>query len=813
MDITERMTEHLKGALKNAITMATRQGYSIVYPEHLLLGLLNERGSIAGELLYKYGCNKKSLLTFILRHAKHKNLKPVAQFAKPSAQCIEKAVLIGAKHSHVLIGTEHLLLALLEQKDRSVIRAVESTKIDHKELAAYVRVILKSISKFQDFQDAVAMTTDTPHAMPHTHAPSATPTKGATLAQYARDLTSEKTQESIDPIIGRHEEIERLIHILCRKTKNNPLLIGDPGVGKTAIVEGLAQRIMQGKVPAVLQGKRILGLDLGLLIAGTVYRGEFESRFKAIMQEIKSNPSLIVFIDEVHTIVGAGATSGSMDAANLIKPALSRGEMRCIGATTHEEYKKHIEHDPALDRRFGKIQISEPTADKTLNILEGIRDSYEQYHNVSITDEALKAAIDGAHRHFPSLFFPDKAIDLVDEAAAAAASLAPADPQYKKRTALEQELALVVQNKANAVASEDFEQALSLKEKEAKMRAALAKITKKKPRITKSQSTITATDIAKVISRRTGTSVAAMQQDRTEQIPAIAAHLNEHIVGQAAARAHIITTIQKGMLGLHTTTRPMASFVFVGPSGSGKTHTAKHIAQAVYGSADNCITIDMSEYKESYSVSKLIGSPAGYVGYREQTSLTDRIKRQPFSVLLFDEIDKAHPDVHNLFLQMLDTGKLTDATGKSIDLSHTIIILTTTAGADRLSGGGIGFTNTTTPKSAVRKALEDVLRSEILNRIDHCIVFNPLTKTDLAAITRRAISAYTEKIKSHGITVHIEDSLIEWIARSAIHSPQMGRTVYTIIDSQVLPLITQRILDGTVSTATLRHDGKTILCE
>jgi ATP-dependent Clp protease ATP-binding subunit ClpC len=813
MQVTDRMTTHLRSTLRSAMTIATRQGFALVYPEHLLLGLLTTRGSIGCELLRKHEADRKAVLTAALRHRKHKIKKEIPAFSKDARHCIERAFFLASQHNHVSIGTEHLLLAMLENPNPAVADAVKKLHLDVKELIAYLHMVLRSTSKFQEITATLLSNTHNITPSEHSHANDANmlgapdmmiPKKKRalqTLEQYGRELTSTKTQATLDPVIGRDAEVERMIQLLCRKTKNNPLLVGDPGVGKTAIVEGLAQRIVQHRIPPILEHKRIFSLDLSLMIAGTVYRGEFESRIKQLIEEVRSNPDIILFIDEMHTIVGAGATSGSLDAANIIKPALARGELRCIGATTYQEYKKHIEPDPAFDRRFGKIIIDEPSIDATRDILQGLKSAYEEYHNVRITDEAIAAAIEGAARHIPEFFFPDKAIDLIDEASAAAATQHPRNPAIAKLAEITQALSVIDAQKKEAVTQEDYERALHLKSDEEDLLAHRDTLTTRS-KMRGAARTINSSDILRVLTTRTGSPVAMDSMHLPTRMHTIRTTLTDNIIGQEAARTHIMHTLEKGILGLQTRKRPLAVLLFIGPSGTGKTHTAKSIAQAVYGDEKHLITIDMSEYRESYSISKLLGAPAGYIGYREQTSLTDRIRRAPHSVLLFDEIDKAHPDVHNLFLQMVDEGAITDATGRRIDLSRSIIVMTAAAGSE-MSASPLGFGTTaaanTTADASFHHRLKDVFRSEFLYRLDAIVPFVPLTRDDLRAIATRELTKYKERMAHLGFTLTLEESVLDWIADRAIHSPQMGRTVYTIIESEIIPMLTSRMLEGTAS--------------
>ncbi|MBI4090387.1 MAG: ATP-dependent Clp protease ATP-binding subunit, partial [Candidatus Kerfeldbacteria bacterium] len=675
-DIINKFTTHLKNTLQHAAALALELNNRFINPEHLLYGLAESKGGIAFEILNRAGFNINRLKSSIRERndttASRLSISDL-RFSLPAKRALEKAVLIASQYEHKYVGTEHLLWGILEINDTTIEKVVMEHNLNPKETKQHLQLVLRSTSKFPDISGFFEGVRDSePTVAPATRDRQ----KANALDFFATDLTNVTLQKKIDPVIGREREIERLIHILARRTKNNPVLIGDPGVGKTAIVEGLAKKIMKREVPDALLNKRILTLDLALVVAGTIYRGEFESRLKQIIDELKADPNIILFIDELHTIVGAGSASGSMDAANILKPALAKGTIRVIGATTLDEYKKHIEGDAALERRFQPIFVSEPSAEETVTILKGIRQNYEKYHRVSISDEALTAAVDLSERYIQDKFLPDKAIDLVDEAASKVKVEAKGTANGRKIRLLEDELQSVRAKKQQAVSHEDFDHALTLKTQEAMLETKLEKLRQREFRaLPPNVGAIGQREVAEVVARITGvplTDVVKVERDRLLNLEKL---LKEKIVGQDEAIHAIADAIRRSRAGLANPNRPIGSFIFLGPSGVGKTETAKEIARRVFGDENALIRIDMSEFGESFNVSKLIGAPAGYVGYREGNKFTDQVKHRPYSVVLFDEIEKAHPDVFNILLQVLEDGHLTDATGKRVNFKNTIIVM------------------------------------------------------------------------------------------------------------------------------------------
>jgi ATP-dependent Clp protease ATP-binding subunit ClpC len=584
---------------------------------------------------------------------------------------------------------------------------------------------------------------------------------------FATNLTAEELQKDIDPVVGRDAEIERLIHILCRRTKNNPILLGDPGVGKTAIVEGFAKRILQGDVPDLLLNKKVYNLDLGILIAGTIYRGEFEARLRQVIEEVINNPDIILFIDEIHNIVGAGSNQGTMDAANILKPALARGTIRCIGATTPGEFKKYIESDPALERRFQPIFVKEPSLEDTIKIIEGIKSNYEHYHSVHITSEAITKAVELADRYITNKFLPDKAIDLIDETAAAKRITIKMQVWQNKLVKIKQKLEKVILAKERAASLDKFSEAVKLKDEEEKLRAEMKRIEKNgKAKKIKILATVNPVDVYQQIARITGSSPTELLLDEPEQFDKLTQKIKERIVGQDHVVETVTKLIRQAKLGLSHPERPLASFLFVGESGVGKTELSKALAQLLYPGTDALIKLDMTEFNESFGVSKLLGSPAGYIGYKESNQFTDRIKMNPYCVVVFDEIDKAHRDVMKLLLQILENGEITDSTGRKVSLKHAIIVLTTSLGAEEAKRGGIGFDehSTTIQSPEVFKHLLEKLKThfspEVINRIDRVCVFKTLTHDDLLHLAELEIKKFNDRLKNYHTAITIDkDSL------------------------------------------------------
>ena len=648
-----------------------------------------------------------------------------------------------------------------------------------------------------------------------------------TLNQFGTDLTKRAAEGKLDPVIGRKEEIERVIQILSRRTKNNPCLIGEPGVGKTAVVEGLAEKIIAEDVPEMLKSKRVVSLDIASMVAGAKYRGDFEERIKKCLEEVKKAGDVILFIDEVHTIVGAGSAEGAVDAANILKPLLARGEVQVIGATTLNEYRKYIEKDSALERRFSPVNVGEPSLEETMQILKGIRDKYEAHHNVKITDEAIKASVELSTRYINDRFLPDKAIDLVDEAASRVKMRIYTQPESIKK--LEDKITELDKDKEDAIRSQDFEKAAKLRDKVKEEKEKLAKEKEKwHNKNTKSVTTLTEEDIAEVVSSWTGVPVQKLTQSENEKLKNLETILHQRVVGQNEAIEAIAKAIRRGRVGLKDPNRPIGSFLFLGPTGVGKTELSKALAEALFGNENAMIRVDMSEYMEPHSISKLIGSPPGYVGFDEGGQLTEKIRRKPYSVILFDEVEKAHPDVMNMLLQILDDGRLTDAQGRTVNFKNTVIIMTSNIGARMITDKNtLGFSASTNQKEEAQKEYENIkkdvmgelkkqFRPEFINRIDEIIVFHKLTDDDVKQIIDIMLNQLQKRMKEQNIELEIDDSVKELIAKKGVDTNYGARPLKRAIQSVLEDRIAEEILDGNIKQnkeARVLAENETLLIQ
>lgn len=811
-EIFKKFTNHLKNALKIAGTLAKEKKGNKVEPIDLLHGILMQPGSLAAEILHKSGLAEKPSAFAEDNESTHIITIELSQTAQ---KIITKTLNLAFEHRHLYVGTEHLLMAILLSPDVEVVSLLKDKNISAKKLKDHIAAVLKSTSHFSDLTDMFSELLDSRPAQPEMKILPGLPTSGdekhSLLELFTTDLTDAKVQKRIDPVIGRQAEIERLIQILSRRNKNNPLLLGDPGVGKTAIVEGLAKKITSSDVPSVLAKKKILSLDLGLMIAGTMYRGEFESRLKNILEEIKNNPNLLVFIDEIHNIIGAGSTSGgTMDAANLIKPALARGEIRCIGATTQSEYHKYIESDPALERRFQTIQINEPAPSEVHKILIGLKKYYEDFHQVKISDESIATAVELSIRYIPDKFLPDKTIDLIDEAASRLKINRQAHPWQKDIAARQEKINELTNKKNQAIAQENYDQAIKIKTEEALLRKNILELKEKIASSRIAKPTITSQDIAMVVSQITGIPLSYLTESTDQKIITLEKRINRQLIGQPEAVDALMSVIKRAQLGLSDTNRPIGSFLFLGPSGVGKTEMAKVLAREYFGDEKTLIRIDMSEFTESFNISKLIGAPAGYVGYREGGKITDAVRRRPYSVVLFDEMEKAHADVFNLLLQILDEGTLTDAEGRKINFRHTIIILTSNIASEKFNEqASFGFSETNDRqknsfgqlKKQVINELEDYFRPELINRLDKIIVFNPLTNQELKKIVRLKLNDLTRRLKNKKINLEITGSAVNFIANHSF-APNKGareikRNIASLIEQPLAnKLMNQEIKDS-----------------
>ena len=802
LNIFQKFSTHSRNVIKKAFDFALALGERQVTPKHLLLALSQQTGSIAAQILAKAKVQPHELKTELSQVSANQSAVTQVGLAPETKKLLEKAVLIASLNRHKYIGTEHLLASILSQKDSGVMEFFKQKNVDFIDLQRQVETILNSTSKFPDLGNAVNYPSDAEREADF-FKPSAglNVNQSSALEIFAVNLTDPLTQKKIDPVIGREEEINRLIQILCRRNKNNPLLLGDPGVGKTAIVEGLAKKISQRQIPPILAEKIIYQLDLSLVVAGTSFRGEFENRLKQIILEVKKNPNIILFIDEIHNIIGAGSATGSMDAANILKPALARGEIRCLGATTLEDYKKYIESDPALERRFQPILINQPSIQKTIEILRGIKNNYEFYHQVKISDEAIINAAKLADRYLVDRFLPDKAIDLIDEAAAAVKIKESVNFNNQEISLWENQLKEIEAKKREAVTNEKFNFALKIQKQEKEildqLKAARQKLTAEK----KISQEITKKDIIQIISRITGIPLDDLLLEEKKRLINLEKLLAKKIIDQDDALKSVAEFIRRARTGITDARRPIGSFIFLGPSGVGKTELAKILAEVVFGSPQALVKIDMSEFAESFNISKLIGAPAGYVGYKEGAKLTDAVKRRPYIVVLFDEIEKAHHQVYNLLLQILEDGFLTDATGKIINFKNTIIIMTSNLGSDKFVKQQIlGFEEKNQNSSQsnqgwqeiqddVLKKLEEKFPPEFLSRVDKTIVFRPLNQNAIGQIAQLQLQQLTTRLNQQNLSLEIAPEVAKIIGRLSFN-PKIGaravrKNIIELIESQI----------------------------
>ena len=792
-------TEKASKALNNALESACSLGHTYVGSEHILLGLLRESTGVAAGVLQQRNITadviEQKLVETVGRGVPTR-LTP-NDFTPRSKRILELAVVEARQLGHNYVGTEHILMAILKENDSYAVRFLAEQGASPRELYNDCLSALGS--------DGAAAERGGRAGEPGRAAgdgKSNTPT----LDQFGRDLTKLAGDDTLDPVIGRDVEIQRVVQILSRRTKNNPCLIGEPGVGKTAIAEGLAQRIVSGEVPETLKDRRVVSIDIGSMIAGTKYRGDFEERIKTALEEVKKAGNVILFIDELHTIIGAGAAEGAVDAANILKPALARAEIQVVGATTIDEYRKHIEKDAALERRFQPVMVDEPTEEDSVRILKGLRDKYEAHHKIKITDAAINAAVNLSTRYIADRFLPDKAIDLIDEAASRArikVHTAPPDVKH-----LEDELKRIAEEKEAAITGQDFEAAAALRDKEKTLREQVERSNAEwKNKAAAEKGEIGAEEIAEIVSQWTGIPVAQLTEAESERLLRIEDELHRRVVGQDEAVTAVAKAIRRGRAGLKDPKRPIGSFIFLGPTGVGKTELCKALAESLFGDENAMVRLDMSEYMEKHTVSRLVGSPPGYVGYDEGGQLTEKIRRKPYSVVLFDEIEKAHPDVFNMLLQILEDGILTDAQGRRVDFKNAVIIMTSNVGARLITEqkSSLGFNaadgedrDEAQIKESVLGELKRTFRPEFLNRVDDIIVFHKLTPENIRQITALMLSQLTARLDKLGVAISFTDALVAHLADAGFDKVYGARPLRRAIQTQVEDLLSEQLLEGKV---------------
>ena len=794
-----KFTNSAEIALEIANEIAAKLGHNYIGTEHLLYGLVEEANGVASKVLANQGITSAEVLKEIEdliginEEASITDIDAIG-FTPRTKRVIENAFMEARRLNSQYIGTEHLLVGIMREGDSVAVRIMMDLNVNPQKL---YNEIVKTINETDSKEQGAKRGSNRGSF-------NSTPT----LNQYGSDLTKRATEGKLDPVIGRSTEIDRVIQILSRRTKNNPCLIGEPGVGKTAIAEGLAEKIVAGDVPETLKNKRVVSVDISSMVAGAKYRGDFEERIKKSLDEVRKAGDVILFIDEIHTIVGAGSAEGAVDAANILKPLLARGEIQVIGATTTNEYRKYIEKDAALERRFSPVTVEEPSEEDAIKILEGLRDKYEAHHNVKITDDAIKAAVDLSIRYVNDRYLPDKAIDLIDEAASKVKMQSYTKPDSIKK--LEEEIEKVNKEKEEAIATQNFEKAAKLRDKQRTKKEKLEEEQVKwKDGNTKNVITLNKENIAEVIARWTGIPAYKITETESDKLRHLEENLHKRVIGQNEAVSAVAKAIRRGRVGLTDPNRPTGSFLFLGPTGVGKTELAKALAEAMFGNEDAMIRIDMSEFMESHSVAKLIGSPPGYVGYDEGGQLTEKVRRKPYSVILFDEMEKAHPDVMNMLLQILEDGRLTDSQGRTVNFKNTIIIMTSNVGAKLITDKNkLGFANDKSAenekqeyeniKKEVLAELKKQFRPEFINRIDDIIVFHKLNNEDINKIMEIMLKQVQKRLELQNYKVEIDDSAKELIAKKGVDNNYGARPLRRSIQNMLEDKIAEAILDGII---------------
>ena len=787
-----KFTARARKAIDLAGEIAKKLGHSYIGTEHILYGLAKEGSGVASKVLENQAISAQKIENEIIELiGKEEAIKGTLGFTPRTKRVLENSFVEAKKIGYDYIGTEHLLIGTLREGDCIAVRILLDLNVD------IPKIYNEIVGVVSEVEAATGNKIDNKKNISKSNNP--------TLNQFGEDLTKKATDGKLDPVIGREKEIQRVIQILTRRTKNNPCLIGESGVGKTALVEGLAEKIASGDVPEILRDKQVFNMDISGMVAGAKYRGDFEERIKKALAEVKKAGNIILFIDEIHTIVGAGSAEGAIDAANILKPMLARGDIQLIGTTTIEEYRKYIEKDSALERRFSPIVVTEPSKEDTIQILNGLRDKYEAHHNVRITDEAITAAVELSSRYINDRFLPDKAIDLIDEAASKERLKSYVEPDLLKK--LEEELDKIQKDKDEAIRSQKFEKAAEFRDKEIELTESKEKEEQKwKNKNTKTMITISEKNIAEIISNSTGIPVDKINKNENEKLKNLENKLHERVIGQNEAIEAVAKAIRRGRVGLKDPNRPIGSFLFLGPTGVGKTELSKAVAEYLFGGEKDLIRIDMSEYMEAHSISKLIGSPPGYVGFEAGGQLTEKIRRKPYSVILLDEVEKAHPDVMNILLQILDDGRLTDSNGRTVDFKNTVVIMTSNIGARLITEKkNLGFGNSSdadeqkeyeNTKKDVMAELKREFRPEFINRIDEVIVFHKLNDNEIKQIIDLMLKQIQDRLSKQNINIKIEESVKELIAKQGINKSFGARPLRRTIQSLVEDSLAEAILDS-----------------
>lgn len=800
----ERFTEKAIKVIMLAQEEARRLGHNFVGTEQILLGLIGEGTGVAAKALKSMGVNLKDARTEVEKIIGRGSgfVAVEIPFTPRAKRVLELSWDEARQLGHNYIGTEHLLLGLIREGEGVAARVLENLSVDLNKVRTNVVKMLGETKSSDSGSGSSSMATagaSSSSSQPKAKTPS--------LDEFGRDLTLAAQELRLDPVVGREKEIERVIQILARRTKNNPVLIGEPGVGKTAVAEGLATRIVNAEVPDILDGKKVIQLDMGLLVAGTKYRGEFEERLKKIMDEIRQAGNVILVIDEMHTLIGAGAAEGAIDAANILKPALSRGEIQVIGATTLDEYRKYVEKDSALERRFQTVIIEEPTIDESIQIIKGLKPKYEEHHNLIISDEAIEAAVKLSSKYITDKFLPDKAIDVIDEASSKVRlKVSTLSPEGKE---LEKELKNLIKEKEDAIRNQEFEKASQLRDEEADMKEQIREMSQQyKNEHSANKPTVMEEDVAQVIALMTGVPVTKLTEGETERLLHLEETLHARVIGQNEAVVAISKAIRRARVGLKSPNRPIGSFIFSGPTGVGKTELAKALAEAIFGSEDNMIRVDMSEFMEKHSTAKLIGSPPGYVGYDDGGHLTELVRKKPYSVILFDEIEKAHPDVFNIMLQILDDGRLTDAKGRHVNFKNTVIIMTSNVGASMITntsklgfsvGGDESKDKYEKLKETVSEEMKKAFRPEFLNRIDETIVFSHLSKEEIRQIVDLMLKDLFKRLSERELSVEVTDEVKDFLAKDGYSEAYGARPLRRLIQRKIEDALAEEILSGKYS--------------